>query len=415
MDLTDTFLRLGVATGLGLLVGLQRERQAMPLAGIRTFTLITVLGAVAALLAPTLGGWVVAAGWVALAGVVIATKVLRREIEETAGTTTDVTALLMYGVGAYLIVGALPVAIALGGGVAVLLQFKRPLHRFVLAIGESDLRAIMQFVLITLVILPILPNHPLRFDPFQVLNPRHLWIMVVLVVGISLAGYVAYKLLGPRVGLLLAGVLGGMISSTATTISYARKTRGAAGNCAGAAVVIALASTIMYLRVPVLIGAVSTAALRPMAPPMLCMFVLMAAMSLVLLLLPRESAGSLIEHGNPSELKTALLFAMIFAVVLVATAAARQYLGVHALYAVGMLAGLTDVDAITLSTTQMVRDRQLGADSAWRVILVASLSNFVFKGAAVAFLADRRLWGRIAAVFGVAFAGGVALLILWPR
>jgi len=317
-------------------------------------------------------------------------------------------------VGAYLMVGALAVGIALGGGMAVLLQLKGPLHHFARAIGESDLRAVMQFVLITLVILPVLPNHPPHWDPYQVLNPHHLWMMVVLVVGISLAGYVAYKALGPRVGLILAGVLGGLISSTVTTVSYARKTRGAPGNTAGAALVIALASTVLYLRVPVLIGAVSTGLLPVMAPPLLCMFVFMAAASLVLFLLPRGPAGDLVEHDNPSELKTALLFALLFAAVLLATAAARQHLGARGLYAIATLAGLTDVDAITLTTTQMVRDRQLAADPAWRIILVASLSNFVFKGAMVAVLADRRLLGRIAVVFGLALAAGVALLTLWP-
>jgi len=184
----------------------------------------------------------------------------------------------------------------------------------------------------------------------------------------------------------------------------------------GAALAIAIASTIVYLRIPVLIGAVDAGLLGVMAPPMLCMFALLAAVSLVLLLLPRASAGAPVEHANPSELKTALLFAALFAAVLLATAAARQYhLGGHGLYAIAVLAGLTDVDAITLTTTQMVHGQEVAAQQGWRVIMAASLSNFVFKGAMVVFLADRRLIGRVAVVFGLALAAGVGLLIFWPH
>ena len=419
-DLEHIFLRLGIAVGLGLLVGLQRERQELPLAGIRTFPLITVLGALAALLAQALGGWVVAAALAALGAVLVATKFIRdRGAASVPGMTTDVAALLMFGVGAYLVAGALPVAIAIGGGVAVLLQFKGPLHQFVRHIGEEDVRAIMQFVLITLVILPVLPNHPLHVDSLPllaVINPQRVWLLVVLVVGIGLLGYVAHKALGERVGLILAGVLGGIMSSTVTTVSFARQTRGAPGRAAGAALAIAIASTIVYVRIPVLIGAVDAGLLPLMTPPLLCMFALLALVSLVLLLLPRAPAEAQVEHANPSELKTALLFAALFATVLLSTAAARQYhLGGHGLYAIAILAGLTDVDAITLTTTQMVHGREIAASQGWRVIMVASLSNFVFKGAMVVFLADRRLIGRIAAVFGLALAAGVALLLLWPH
>jgi uncharacterized membrane protein (DUF4010 family) len=424
-ELESVFLRLGVAAGLGLLVGLQREREGLPLAGIRTFPLITVLGALGALLAPSLGGWVLGAGMLALGAVVVMSRWIRERDPAPGasgaagppGITTEVAALLMFGVGAYLVVGALPVGIAVGGGVAVLLQLKAPLHRFAQTIGEADIRAIMQFVLITLVILPVLPNHPLGADRLallHVINPQKIWLLVVLVVGIGLLGYVAHKALGERVGLILAGVLGGMISSTVTTVSYAKQTRGEPGRAAGAALVIAIASAVMYARIPVLIGAVDARQLAAMAPPLLGMGALLTLVSVALFFLPRGSAGQPVAHGNPSELKTALLFAALFAAVLLTTAAARQYLGGHSLYAIAALAGLTDVDAITLTTTQMVHGGEIAAGQGWRVILTASLSNFLFKGVMVVLLADRKLVGRVAVIFGLALAAGAGLLVFWP-
>ena len=151
------------------------------------------------------------------------------------GTTTDVAMLLMFAVGVFIVVGSIPVAIAVGGGVAVLLQFKPELHRIAQRLGDEDLRAIMQFVLITCIILPVLPNHnygPGRFihpgkpiAALDVLNPWQIWLMVVLVVGLSLTGYIVYKFFGRNAGILLGGILGGAISSTATTVSYASDAR----------------------------------------------------------------------------------------------------------------------------------------------------------------------------------------------
>jgi uncharacterized membrane protein (DUF4010 family) len=188
------------------------------IAGIRTFALITLFGAVSAHLGQAFGGWVVAAGFVVSRNFARMAKG-----EADPGQTTEFTAVLMYGVGAWVVVGSMAVAAVLGGTVAVLLHLKEPLHRFMGRMGERDLRAIMQFVLIALVILPILPDR--MFGPYDVLNPHQIWWMVVLIVGLSLAGYVAFKLVGANAGAVLSGVLGGVISSTATTVTYSRRAK----------------------------------------------------------------------------------------------------------------------------------------------------------------------------------------------
>jgi hypothetical protein len=180
MDLSLVAEKLAIALGLGLLVGLQRERAQSPLAGIRTFALITVLGAVCTLLGLTFGGWIVALGMIAVAAMLVVGNLARGKAEEVEpGVTTEMAALLMYGVGAYVVVGHTAVAIAVGGAAALLLHWKAPLHEFVARIGETDVKAIMRFVLVELVIYPVLPDE--AYGPYRVLNPQQIWLMVVLI------------------------------------------------------------------------------------------------------------------------------------------------------------------------------------------------------------------------------------------
>lgn len=413
-DMALVLQNVGIALGLGLLVGMQREHARSYLAGIRTFSLISVLGAMCGLLAQTFGGWVVAAGLVAVALLLVAGNLVSAAAgKESGGLTTEMAVLLMYGVGAYLVVGQRTVAIVVGAAVAVLLHLKRPLHQFVRRIGEDDLKVIMRFVVIALVILPVLPDR--TYGPYDVLNPHEIWMMVVLIVGISMAGYVAYKLFGAHIGLLLAGVLGGMISSTATTVSYARQTREGGGAKVRAAVlVIMVASTMAFGRTLVEIAAVAPIFLQRAVLPFGVMLVWMMLLSAALYFVGRDGETELPPPNNPAELKTGLIFGAIYAVILLAVAAAKAHFGDQALYAVALISGLTDMDAITLSTSRLVEASRLEADLGWRLILSAALANLAFKAGAVALLGTSRLRLWIATLFGLAMAIGVLVIMLWP-
>jgi uncharacterized membrane protein (DUF4010 family) len=332
----------------------------------------------------------------------------QRAGEERPGLTTDVAALLMFGVGAYLVLGQTPVAVAVGGVVALLLHWKGAMHGFAQRIGEKDVTAIMRFVLITLVILQVLPDR--TYDPYHVVNPYQIWLMVVLIVGINLLGYAAYRVLGSRGGAVVAGTLGGFISSTATTVSQAReKTAPDLG-----ALVIQLASTVVFARVLIEVAVATPDHFTRIAPPIAIVGAVFVAASLLLCLRVRTRETRAPEPTNPAELKPALLFGAAYAVVLLAAAAAKEHLGTQGLYAVAVLSGLTDMDAITLSTSRLAQDGRLGPDSAWRVILVAMLANLVFKGAVVGVLGSRRLLLRVALLFGIAgLATSTALFVLW--
>jgi len=409
----DIFQQLGVALLLGLLVGLQRERATATMAGVRTFPLITVLGTVSALLAVEVGGWIVAAGALGIVAVLVMGHLPKfRQEDPDVGITTDVAMLLMYAVGAFLVVGPMAVAVAVGGGVAVLLQFKPEMHRVAEKLGDEDLKAIMQFVLITCIILPVLPNK--EFGPLSVFNPFETWLMVVLIVGMGLGGYIVYKFFGRDAGIMLGGFLGGAISSTATTVSYSRQARTEHFPARVASIVIMIASTIVYVRVLVEVAVVNREFLRQAAPPVIILAVCTLIPGLALWFRVRRQPAKMPEQENPTHMKSAIVFGLMYALVLFALAAAKRYLPGEGLYAVAALSGTTDMDAITLSTARMVEDGKLLATEGWRLIVVAAMANLIFKAGLAGVIGGRRLLIQISILFLFPLAAGIALLAAWP-
>jgi uncharacterized membrane protein (DUF4010 family) len=412
------FQQAGLALLLGLLVGLQREHAASGIAGMRTFPLITLLGVVAAVLAQHFGGWIIAAGLLAIAALIAvhSPKVPRQPTN--GGTTTEVTILLMYAVGALLVIGPTAVAVAIGGAAAVLLQFKPELHGFAKRLGDQDLRAIMQFVLITCIILPLLPQrtivfwHDPRYAYLNVFNPFEIWLMVVLIVGMSLGGYILYKFLGQDAGTLLGGILGGAISSTATTVSYARMVRSDPAYAPSASIVIMIASAVSCLRVLAAVAVVSQGFLVTVAPPVLVVLVLTLAPAVLLWLRSRREPGRTPPQENPTELRPALVFGVMYAGVLFALAAAKAWLGDRGLYVVAGLSGLTEMDAITLSTARLsITDPAVAIDG-WRMIILAVMANMFSKAMLAGILGGWCFGLRLVALFSLPMAGG-ALLLAW--
>ena len=391
---------------------MQRQRAHTRIAGIRTFPLITVWGTLSALLAIRFGGAMLAAGAAVLTLVIAVENAFRRRpTDRSSGITTETAALVMFGAGAILVIASPLVSVVISGGLAFLLHQKRALHRFVERIGENDFRAIMQFVLISLVILPILPDRP--FGPWDTLNPFRSWLMVVLIVGIGLTGWVAFKALGANAGLLLGGLLGGLVSSTATTVTYARRAREAKKPSLFAQLVIMLASTVAFARILVEVAAVAPSILAQAAPPLAIVLGTMIVLSGGLYFFAQEATVDLPEAENPAALGSALAFGAIYTLVTLASAAAQEWLGAGALYAVAIVSGLTDVDAITLSTAGMAGRGQIPVSLAWRVILVASLTNLAFK-LGIVFTIAPRLAPRIGVSFAAASAVGLALIAVWP-
>ena len=409
----DTWLLLFLSLALGLLVGLQRESTNSKTAGIRTFPLITLTGTLCGLLALEYGVWILAAGMISVCAVLIMTNIYRMKNEvEGSGMTTEIAVLLMFVLGAYLVEGKTAVAVVLTGVVTVLLHFKTTLHGWVARIGDTDLKAVMQFVLISMVILPVLPNEPL--DPYESLNPRNIWLMVVLIVGISLAGYFFYKISSNTSGALMGGVLGGLISSTATTLSYA-KTAGrseAAGKLA--AFVILTASAVSLIRVMVEISVVAPSSVKYFLLPLGAELLLMIILVGFLYFSHRKEKSEMPKQDNPAQLKGAIIFALLYGAISFISAAVRDKFGESGLYVVSIISGLTDLDAITLSTAKMTEQDSIKPALGWRLILVAAMANLVFKAGLAVIVGNRVLIKQIVFLFGILIAAGIAILLIWP-
>ncbi len=411
---TEIFKALGIALMLGLLVGLQRERDKHALAGIRTFTLITLLGAASALLAHDFGGWVVVAGMLSITGLLITGNWMHENGDDQApvGQTTEIAALTMFAVGAMLTAGYTLPAVVLGAATAVLLHLKERMHSFIGNLSSSDVRAIFQFALIALVILPLLPNQ--AYGPYAVLNPFKIWLMVVLIVAIGLSGYLAYRIIGVRGGSIIGGILGGLISSTATTVSYARQSADHPKAIGTASLVIVIASTVVMVRVGIEIAAVARSLLPVLIPPLAIILLFMVAISGFLYFRMQQSDTEAPAHKNPSQLKPALVFGGLYALVLLLVAFVNDRFGDSAIYVAATISGLTDVDALTLSVAELFNQERLSGGTAWRAILIATLSNLAFKAVIAGALGGKRLFMLVGPAFAATIVLGLAVVIFWP-
>ena len=404
---------LGVALGLGLLVGLQREWEHNRIAGLRTFAFVSLFGALSGILARAHGGWVLGAALVAFAVVTVPGYVASlRDKDADPGLTTEIAMLVMFATGALAALGYRVIAVVVAGSVMVLLQSKKPLHQMVQRIGEDDLRAIARLVLIGLVILPLLPNKAYGYN--GVLNPFSIWLMVVLIVGISLAAYLAGKFLGPSKGAVVAGVLGGLISSTATTASLARRSKEARGNVPVMAVIALISAAIVFGRVVVEILIVGPRVAAAMLPPLLAVLALAVLVAVVVHRLKLGGQPQAFDEAPPSGMKGAVMFALLYVAVLFAVSYAKGHFGQAGLFTVAAISGLTDMDAITLSTATLANAGHLESGTAWRIILTGGLANVLFKAVLVAAMGAGSFIKPVLAGFAAMFAGGAAILAFWP-
>ncbi len=413
----EDIITLAIALGLGLLVGMQRERSDKTQAGVRTFSLLAILGVLSGFLTRDFDNpFILPALGLSIAAFLVAGNVIKKTnaADPDLGQTTEVAALLMFSLGAFLVLGDQIIGVVMGGLMAVLLYAKEKMHNFIERLKDKDLSAIMTFAGISLVILPLLPNE--TFGPYDVINPQNIWLMVTLIVGISVVGYFIYKFLGKRVGLFSNTILGGMISSTATTVSYSRKTKEAGNIDKLSAFVIVGASAIALVRIVVEMGVVIPERLPELIAPIAIEFAVIVLLCFFLYrsIQKGKKEDEMPEPQNPSQLKTAIVFGFLYGVILLGVAFVNEEFENEALYVVAIISGLTDVDAITLSLSHLIKQGSLEVDLGWRLILLASLSNLFFKGIIVATLGTRQLAKWVGISFGVSILAGLLLIWLWP-
>jgi len=394
----------------------EREWAAHKPIGLRSFALVGAAGAICALLAGQYGAWVLGAGLISV-GLLVAVRLFyHHEIVEEGrrehGVTTAMAALVTFLIGALATSAYWLHAVVIAGVVTLLLHWKRPMHATIEKLGEQDLEIIARFVLIALVVLPVLPDR--TYDPYDAFNPFQSWMLVVLIVALNLVGYLAFRFAGAGAGAWLGGAIGGMISSTATTLSYAGMSRRHADLGRAAALVILVASTVVYPRVMVELAVVSPQLLLAAAPPLAAYTVVLLAAAFVVSRWVRGTDVALPAQQNPARFALAFSFAVVYVVILFAVAITRDLVGDEAIFLVALVSGLTDVDALTISVGQLHDKGTISDSVAWRSVFLATLSNLVFKIGAASFLGSRELRRWILGSGGVVLSLGVLLLVAWP-
>ncbi len=388
MTESEILSRLALALAIGFLIGIERgwgsrtEAEGERTAGLRTFALSGLSGGIAALLAGQIGAIAYAAAFLAFAGAMTLFRWRETQHEKTFGATTLVAALLTFGLGAYAVVGSMPAAAAAAVVTTGILAAKSWLHGFLRTLTWPELRATLILLAMSFVALPVLPNR--GFGPYEALNPYELWVMAIAIAGVSFIGYLAVKIAGSRYGPLIAGVAGGLVSSTITTIDLARRAKAAPAtrhaNLAGALA----ASATMFARVTAIVAIFGPTLLWRVAGPLAAAFVLTVVIAIIID--PpwvKRDAGPEAEDSrltNPFELGTVLLFGVILAIVILISSVLTAQFGGGGGIALAAVAGISDVDAITLSMTR-VAGQTVSPGAAATAILVAVAVNSLSKSA----------------------------------
>jgi len=405
--------RFAIALALGLFIGFEREMEKTgTFAGIRTFPLISMLGCMAALLHDLSVPWAFPVVLLILAAFVLAAYFFISSAA-SPGITTEITSLLAFLFGS-LVWWQMPgLAAALAVVTVLLLASKKPLENLAHKIGHSDLNAALQFAVITLVILPVVPNR--TFGPLDVINFHDIWLFVILIAGLNLIGYILIKILGSHQGIGLSGLLGGIGSSTALTVSFSRRSKAEAHLGADFAFGILLASSIMFIRVLVLVFSINphlgTRLLVPIAATGMVGFLGCAYLWFFQLRKEENKGGTAtLEISNPLELWQAIKFGILFGIIIVVARAAQFFFGTAGVYVSSFLTGLTEVDAITLSLSKLEQG-SLVPTVAVHGIIIATLANTVVK-AMISATGAPSLRRQAIPVFAAILGAGILALLL---
>jgi len=349
-------------------------------------------------------GWILAAGLLAVGAMIIAAYLNQPDDAGDPGTTSVVAIMVCYCLGAAVWFGHGTLAVMMAIATTVLLYFKAELHGISHRLTPKDIISILQFAVLSFVILPILPDH--NYGPYEAFNPHQAWLMVVLVSGVSLAGYAALRLAGPQHGAPMMGLLGGLVSSTATTVVFSRHARGQAALSQAAMVVIMVASLMVLARLTVMAAVVAPAILEPLAKVFGGGLVLgLAVTAFGWRRLEAQGQLPMPEVRNPTEIRTALGFGALYVIVLFCSAWLSDVAGPRGMYAVALASGLTDVDAITLSSLRLFSLDKLTAGQAVTSIALAVLSNLTFKAGLVVALSGWALARRTLPAMAALAAG----------
>lgn len=412
----EIVIHLLSALAIGLLIGIERgwsgrqEEEGARIAGLRTFSLIGLLGGVAAEVSKELGEWIIVAFIVAITALIIVGHIFETRKSGDIGTTTAFSMMLTFLLAVWAVLGFYVYALGVSVVVVALLGMKPVLHKWLRNIETEEVYAGIKLLIISVILLPLLPDK--GYGPWESLNPYWIWWMVVLICGISFVGYFAIKYIGNRMGTLVTSITGGLASSTAVTLSLANFARQyKIKNLFTGGVMIA--SSIMFIRVIVEVAVVNASLLHPLWIPILLMFLSVLGGGYFLWKQNTDVGQEPeLKLDNPFKITMALKFGALLAFIMVLAAAMQEWFGDQGIYVLSIVSGLADVDAISISLSRLALD-DLSDQVAVMGIVLASGMNTIVKGAIFAFFVGlKESLQLIGLLFLSAIIGIVAALIL---
>ncbi len=403
-------IQLVTALGIGLLIGLERERRQETeiFAGIRTLPLVALSGALLFEYFPNL----LLAGFLFLAALLVVGYIAKIR-KHGVGMTTCVATVLTFIYGAMCVSSqeTMMAAVMLGILTALLLAVKDPLHSFANAVEPEEMYAVLKFLVVALVIFPLLPNRSVAL--LLGLNPQFVWLMVIFVSGIGFGAYVLSRLFGAKAGIGLAGLLGGLISSTATTVAMSRKSLNRVEYSSVASLAIVIACLAMFPRMLLELVVVYPSLVQAVLLPVVVMVVVPLLPALYLVWDTTSQEMPEMEQDNPFSLKPALIFGVLFGIILLATEHSKELYGDTGILLTALISGLADVDAITISVGRLMEQGKLQEDTGRSAVILGAISNTFMKVCLTWILGHRKLARQVTAVMGLSIlAGLVSLLFL---
>lgn len=409
--------RLAVALAIGLLVGLERgwhsreEEEGQRAAGFRTFALSGLLGGVSGAIAASTETIVLGFLFVGYTAAFTVFQWLEARANQDLGATSVVAGMLTFALGAYALIGELRVAVACAVAMAVLLALREPLHRWVASLRREEIRAVLILLAMSFLLLPVLPNRTV--DPWDSINPAEIWLLAIMIAAISFGGYVAVRLFGDRLGVVMAAVTGGLASSTATTLTLARLGREKPESDRLIAGGIIIAGVVMVIRVGVVATLLNRALLIPLLLPLAAVAVVLAIAAALLLFRNMRDEHPELKITNPLELGTAIKLAAVIAAVMLAAEAVLDMVGQAGVLVVAAASGVADVDAVTISMARLGGGR-MPIELAVQAIALAVGVNSIAKAVMAGWVGGTRVGAYVGAASVLAVLAGAAILFAVP-
>jgi len=416
MNHNELLSRLAVSLAIGLLVGLERgwrtrdEEDHQRTAGFRTFALSGLLGGVTGALSLQAGGSLIGFVFIIYAAAFAAFHWLEAKAEQNMSVTSVVAGMLTFLLGTMAVTGELLVAVACAVAITILLALRDQLHRWVATLTWPEIRAVLILLAMSFLLLPILPNRTI--DPWNSINPYEIWLLAILIAAISFSGYVAVRVFGDQLGLVLTAIAGGLASSTATTLAFARLGRAHPASARLLSAGILLSGVVMMIRVGSVAVALNGPLLTLLAPPLVGAAAILALGSAILLFRNTKQENPDLRIDNPLAIGTALKLAAFIAGVMLAVELLRGIFGNFGVLIVAAFSGVADVDAVTISMARM-GGKDIDLNTTVRGILIAVAVNTGSKAMLAGWAGGRTIGALVSGISALALLGGIAATVWW--